>query len=76
MEIKLKGETYFLLAPSLAEEGPLAYPNQVDSEGELLLDSAFDLSYAHYFPEGEGKIMRFREQIGTRADIEVVSNKT
>jgi hypothetical protein len=61
--IRFKGTEYLFGGESLEESGFIA--KQEDYENGIC-------SYAHYFPE-QG-VMRFQEQIGTREDIEIVSD--
>lgn len=68
LKVRFQGEEYWLLN-GLDESGPLAYPEQCDENGELDWTCAYQDSFAHYFPE-KG-IMRYREKIGTKEDLEV-----
>lgn len=47
--------------------GPLAPDEHVDADGNLNLEDAFSVSYAHLFEDGS--IMRYRKKIGTREDL-------
>ena len=61
MLIKFKGKRYYLIG-DLESGGAIATKDQYEN-GEC--------SYAHLYENGD--IMRFREKIGERKDIEVIS---
>jgi len=61
--IRFKGEEYLFDGDSLDEEGFIA--KREDFENGIC-------SFAHYFPD-QG-VMRFGDQIGTRADIEILGD--
>lgn len=53
---------------------PYRLIGDLEAGGGLSEDGAFErgeCSFAHLFPDG--RILRFREQIGTRADLELMS---
>lgn len=62
-QIKLFGNQYLLIG-DLVNGGPIATREQYEN---------FECSFAHLQPNGD--ILRFREKIGTRKDIEVLNTK-
>jgi hypothetical protein len=61
--IRFKGEEYLFGGDSLDEDGFIA--KREDYENGVC-------SYAHYFPDRG--VLRFREKIGERADIEIIGD--
>ena len=68
IEIKLHGKTLFIREDDLGNcEGPI----MTAPDSDVRMDMSE--SYAHLYPEC---IMRHRQRIGTRDDIEVVGPRT
>ena len=60
MRIRFQGKEYLLIG-SLRDGGPIATKEQYEN---------FEMSYAHLRPDGV--VMRFRDSIGHRDEIEVL----
>lgn len=76
LKVLLPGHGEFWLvtdADDLATaDGPLAPIDHCSEAGEInsLWTALFETSYAHLF--SDGSIMRYREQIGTRDDLQLL----
>jgi len=61
--------------PELQRDDLVLFAGSLDESGALTIQEDFMgglASLAHYYPGGEGRIMRYRRQIGTRDDLEVL----
>ncbi len=61
--VTFQGVAYLFVGESLDESGALATPDAYRT-GRA--------SFACYFPDGDGRIMRYGATIGTRADLAVI----
>jgi hypothetical protein len=65
LKIRFQGNEYLFIGTSLDEDGAIATAEDY---------AAGKCSYAHLMEDG--RIMRFRQQIGIRSDIEVIGRDT
>ena len=63
LNIKFQGTEYLFTGDSLDEEGALTTPGAY---------AAGTVSFAHYYPEDGGIVMRWGKVIGSGADLAVV----
>lgn len=63
LNITFKGEPYLFVGDSLEDSGAIA---------TMKAFVAGEVSFAHYYPDGEGRVLRYGDQIGTRADLVVL----
>lgn len=72
--VKFQGTEYWLLCEPDGDFGPIAPLEHCDESGNLLMDAAFYVSFAHLWEDG--RISRYGTIIGTREDLEQVARRT
>lgn len=65
IKVNFQGKKYWFLKKEDGT-GPLAYLEHCDDKGNLLLEHAMSISFAHVYHDG---INRFGEKIGTMEDL-------
>jgi len=73
--VEFQGKRYWLLfgSDSTEQSGALVYLHHCDEKGNVKLECALEISFAHLCDDGS--IKRFGQVIGTSADLREVSNE-